>query len=184
MIKKAKAKEWFTIISPDFFGRKEIGKTLSSDPQLLIGRRISVSAVELTNDINKYYIKLIFKITQVDGKTALTEFDGSECLRDYISRMVVRRVRRVDTIQDLITKDGKKIRVKGIAIIPRRVKSSIQRAIANKIKEMISNLVSNTTLQDFVLKMLSDEFKNRVIQEARKIYPVRHFEFRKIERLG
>jgi small subunit ribosomal protein S3Ae len=183
VIRKAKAKTWYRILAPDFFGNKEIGLTPASDPNLLIGRRIAVSALDFTNDYNKYYLKFYFKIKQVNGENALTEFDGSECLRDYISRMVVRRVRRVDTVQDLVTKDGKKIRVKCIAIIPRRVKSSIQRTIAKNIKEMVKDIVENLKLEDFVKKILNDEIKNEILVELRKIYPVRNFEFRKTEML-
>ncbi len=181
VVKKAKSKDWYNILAPDFFNKKEIGKTLASESKLLLGRKIAVSAVQLTNDFNKYYLKLIFKITQVNGKNALTEFYGSECLRDYISRLVVRRVRRIDTVQDLITKDGRKIRVKTITVIPRRANSSIQKSIAKKIRELVGEIVSNSTLEEFAKNLLGDEVKNKIIKEARKIYPIRHFEFRKTE---
>jgi len=181
VVKKTKAKEWFTIIAPKLFGEKEIGKTHAIEASNIIGRRINVSVVELSDDFSKYYMKFSFKITRIEGNKAFTEFDGSECLRDYISRMVVRRVRRIDTVQDLKTKDGKHIMVKGIAILSRRVKSSIQKAIASKIKEMVKELVESMNLEDFIQKLLTDEMKNRILQQAKKIYPVRNFEFRKIE---
>lgn len=184
VVKKAKAKEWFSIVAPKIFDEKEIGKTITSDPKNLINRRIEVSAIDLTNNLEKYYLKFSFRIKKIEGNKALTEFDGSECLRDYISRMVVRRVRRVDTVQDLITKDGKKIRVKGLAIIPRRIKSSIQKKVGNKIKELLKIEVENSTLDEFVKKILSDEIKNKILKEARKIYPVRNFEIRKTEFLS
>ena len=38
-IKKAKGKEWFSIISPKIFGEKEIGKTLTSEPEKLLNRK-------------------------------------------------------------------------------------------------------------------------------------------------
>lgn len=183
-IKKAKVKEWFSIIAPKIFDEKEIGRTTTSDPKTLINRRIILSAIDLTNDLAKYYLKLSFKINKIDGNKALTEFDGSECLRDYISRMVVRRVRRIDAVQDLITKDGKKIRVKGIAVIPRRIKSSIQKNVRNKIKELVKAEIENSTLEEFVRKIFSDEIKNKILKEARRIYPVRNFEIRKTEVLS
>jgi small subunit ribosomal protein S3Ae len=101
-----------------------------------------VSAIELTDNFNKYYLKLNFKITKVNGQLAFTDFDGSECLRDYISRMILRRVRRIDTVQNFTTTDGKKIRVKGLGIIGRRVKSSIQKMVSNKIKDILQSLQS------------------------------------------
>lgn len=179
--KKTKTKEWFTIIAPKVFDEIEIGRTMVTDPKNLIGRRIILSLMELTNDFSKYYVKFVFKISRVEGNRAFADFDGSECMRDYISRMVVRRVRRIDAVQDLTTKDGVKIRVKGLAIISRRVKSSIQKTIRTSIKEMTKNEVENSTLDEFIEKMISDELKSRVLRETRSAYPVRNFEIRKTE---
>lgn len=179
--KKAKQKQWYTIIAPKIFPEKEIGKTFAAEAENLVGRRITVSAVDLTGNFNKYYVKFTFKISKINGERALTEFDGTEILRDYISRMILRRVRRIDTIQDLKTKDGITLRVKGLTVIGRRVKNSIQQQLSKKVKEMVASFVADSTLEDFVKKFLSDEMKNRILQEASKIYPVRHFEFRKIE---
>lgn len=181
MARRAKAKQWFEIIAPKVFNNMEIGKTLATEPEALIGRRLTISAIEVTNDLRKYYLKLTFRIIKVEGTKAFTEFDGSECTRDYISRMVVRRVRRIDTVQDVITKDGFKVRVKCIAVIHRKAKTSIEKTMAEKIKEMIEDIVKNSTLHEFVSKMISDEIKNKIIKEIRKIYPVRHFEIRKVE---
>jgi len=181
VIKKFKGKEWISLIAPPYFNEKEIGRTLSAEPETIIGRKTSVSAVDLTNDFSKYYLKIIFRVNKIVENKALTEFAGSECLRDYISRMVLRRVRRVDSIQDLTTKDGVKIRVKGLAIISRRVKSSIQKSVRRNVEKMMKEIVENSTLEEFVKKILSDEIKNRILQELRKIYPIRNFEIRKTE---
>jgi small subunit ribosomal protein S3Ae len=179
--KKTKTKEWFTIVAPKLFDEKEIGKTTVSDPKNLPGRKIILSLMEVTNDFSKYYMKFIFKITRVEGNRAFAEFSGSECMRDYISRMILRRVRRIDAVQDLTTKDGIKIRVKSLAIISRRIKSSIQKNIRAHIKEMMKEEVENSTLDEFIEKIISDEIKGRVLRETRQAYPVRNFEIRKTE---
>jgi small subunit ribosomal protein S3Ae len=182
-VKKGKLKKWFVIIAPKYFGEKEIGTTLASEESSLIGRRIEVSPVELTNDMSKYYMKLIFKITKVEGEKAFTEFDGSECMRDYISRMVLHKVRRIDVIQDLVTKDGKKIRVKSLAIARKKMTSSIEKVVRKEIEKMMKEIVENSLLEEFVKKILSDEIKNKILKEIKKIYPLRNFEIRKTEML-
>ena len=128
-------------------------------------------------------MKFFFRIKKVEGDKAFTEFDGSECMRDYVSRMVVRRVRRIDTVQDLVTKDGKKITVKGLAV-SRRIKSNIQKTIRVKVKEMIKAEVESSTFDEFIRGILSDELKNKILREGRKIYPIRNFEIRKTEVIG
>jgi small subunit ribosomal protein S3Ae len=184
VIKKLKGKESFTIIAPKIFNEREIGVTITSEPKNLIGRRVTFGLMELTNDISKYYMKFTFRIYKVDGNRALTKFDGSECLRDYISRMILRRVRRIDSIQDNTTKDGIKLRVKGLAITSRKIKSSVEKVVRKKIKEIIKNEVEGYTLDEFIKKVISDELKNKILTEIRKIYPARNFEFRKIEVLS
>jgi len=179
--KKAKVKETYTIISPKVFGEKEIGVTFASEPKQLIGREVILSALELTENMNKYYLKILFKINRVEGNKAFTEFHGTECLQDYISRMVVRKVRRIDTIQDLFTKDNVKLRVKSICVFSRKAKSSIEAKISKKIKEVIKQEVESKNLDDFVKSLISDEIKTKVLKEARKIYPIKNFEIRKVE---
>ncbi|MCS7105715.1 MAG: 30S ribosomal protein S3ae [Candidatus Aenigmarchaeota archaeon] len=184
MVKKAKAKQWFTIIAPDYLENKEIGKTLAEEPNPLIGRRITVNLVELTNDLSKYYMKFTFKIKKVEGEKAFADFDGSECLRDYISRMVLRKIRRIDTIQDLTTSDGVKIRVKGLAIVSRKINSKTKKFMRKRISEIIKEEVEKSKISEFVKKIIDNTIKNRVMQEARKIYPIRNFEIRKTEVLS
>ncbi len=181
MAVKLKGKQWFTILAPKYFGEKEIGKTVSNEPKNLIGKIVDVSAVELTNDINKYYIKLKFKINSVDSDKAFTQFYGSECLQDYISRIVLRRIRRVDSIQDLITTDNVKIRVKSLTIVPKRAKSSVATKIGEFVSAFVKKQVEDSTLEEFLQKMLSNEIKGKILREGRKIYPIRNFEIRKTE---
>jgi small subunit ribosomal protein S3Ae len=182
--KKAKVKEAYTIISPKVFGEKEIGITFASEPKQLIGREVILSALELTENVNKYYLKFLFKINRVEGNKAFTEFHGTECLQDYISRMVVRRVRRIDTVQDILTKDRVKLRVKSICVLSRKAKSSVQKSVSSKIKEVIKQEVESKNLDDFIKSLISDEIKTKVLVEARKIYPIKNFEIRKVEVLS
>jgi len=182
--KKVKGKEWVAIVAPEMFKEKEIGKTLVSDPAKMAGKRVTSTLMDLTNDFNKYYLKLNFKIAKLEGNTGFTEFDSLECMHDYVSRMVLKRSTRVDTIQDLTAKDGKKLRVKTIAIIPRKVKSSIKSLVRNKIKELMEDAVTKNTMEKFVDDVISDKVKSKVLAETRKIYPVRSFEVRKLEVLS
>jgi small subunit ribosomal protein S3Ae len=184
MAKKIKGKQWYTILAPEMFGKTEIGRTITDDPDKIVGRKISVSLMTLLNDFRKYYMKFTFRVVSIDGTTALTEFDGSETMRDFISRLVRRRSRRVDTIQDLVTKDGVKIRIKSLAIIPRRVKTSVKDTVRDSIREIIKNEVERSDLEDLIKRIVSDDIKHRILRESSRIYPVRSFEIRKMQVLS
>ncbi len=179
--KKAKAKELFTIVGPDLFENRELGTIAVTDPEQLVGKKISMSIIELINNFNKFYVKFIFRIVKVDGTKAYTEFNGSEVMRDYISRMILKRIRRIDTVQNLETKDGKKVVVKGIATVSKKVKSSIEKIIRSLIKEMLQEEVAEMNFDDFIINLTTDDLKFKILNETRKIYPVRNFEIRKTQ---
>jgi small subunit ribosomal protein S3Ae len=178
--KSKKVKVWLKLITPEFLGKKELGEIPANEPEAARGRRVILSAIDVLGDFNKYYLKFIFKVGEVDNQNAYLYFDGIECTRDYIARMIRRRVDRIDFVIDKVTKDGVKLRIKTLAVT-RRVSSEIKTKIRKKIEEILDKEVPNLTMNEFVLKVLSDEFKNFIISSLHKIYPVRHFEFRKIE---
>lgn len=179
--KKSKSKDWYTILSPEMFGKSPIGKTTTSDPDTLVGKKINISAVEVTNNFSKYYMKFQFRISGMNSDKAYTDFAGSECVRDYISRMVLRHVRRIDVVQDLQTKDGVKIRMKGIAVVSKRAKSKTVKELRRRIAEIVRSAVEKSKLDETVEGIVTDKIKARVLREIRTIYPVRNFEFRKTE---
>lgn len=179
--KKTKTKEWYSIIAPKMFDEREIGKTTLSDPDHLIGRKVNLSALELADDFSKYYLKISFQINRVEDQKAYTTFSGTEVTKDFISRLVVRRVRRIDNVENVTSKDGAKLVIKTVAIAPRRIKSSIQKVIRVEIKSMIKDEVEKLTLEEFVQTMFSDDLKNKILRHIRRIYPVRTFEIRKVE---
>jgi small subunit ribosomal protein S3Ae len=180
MPKSKKVKVWLKLITPEFLGKKEVGEIPANEAEATKGRRIILSAIDVLGDFNKYYLKFIFKVGEVDNQNAYLFFDGLECTRDYIARMVRRRVDRTDFIVDKVTKDNIKLRIKTIAVT-RRVPRSIRTKIRKTIDEILEKEVPNLTMEEFVLKVISENLKNFIINTINKIYPVRHFEFRKIE---
>lgn len=180
MPKAKKVKVWLRLISPEFLGKKELGEIPANEPEAALGRRIILSAIDVLGDFNKYYLKFYFKVGRVDNQNAYLYFDGLECTRDYIARMIRRKVDRTDLVVDLETKDGIKLRIKTITVT-RRIPASIKTKIRKKILEILKEEVAKNTMEEFVLKSLSDEFKNSIIASIKKIYPPRNFEFRKIE---
>jgi len=180
MPKSKKVKVWLKLVTPEFLGRKEVGEIPANEPEAAKGRRVILSAIDVLGDFNKYYLKLIFKVGEVDNQNAYLYFDGLECTRDYIARMIRRRVDRTDLVVDKITKDGVELRIKTITVT-RRVPKGIRTKIRKKIDEILSKEVPQLTMEEFILKVLSDDFKNSIVSVLNKIYPVRNFEFRKIE---
>jgi len=177
-------KNWYEIIAPKMFGEHPVGETLSVDAKQLVGRKINVSLIELGPEYNKFYIKLQFQIEKVEGTKAFTKFVGHDVMSERIYRMVQRRTRRVDCIQEITTKDNVKLRVKTVVILSRRVGTSIKSSARQKAKEVVSKICSEKTLEEIVMMIISDEIQKNIYDECRKVYPVSGVEVRKTEVRG
>ena len=181
MAKKLKGKEWYTLIAPKFFKEKVIGETPTGDAKGLIGRKIDVHLINLVEDLSKYYVKFYFKINKIKDDKAHTDFFGLECMRDYISRLIRYGITRIDTVQNLTTKDNKNIVIKSIIITSKKIKKNVEIDLKNFIQDKIKKEVESSTLDELIEKAINDRIKNSVFKDGKKIYPIRAFEIRKME---
>ncbi|MEM5878723.1 MAG: hypothetical protein QXF12_07655 [Candidatus Aenigmatarchaeota archaeon] len=181
MAKKIKGKDWYTVIAPKFFEEKVLGDTPADDVNKVLGRTISTPLVFVSKDMSKYYIKVKFKITKVEGNKAYTEFHGMECLRDYISRLVRHRITRIDIVQKLKTKDDKKIAIKSLIITNRKVTRGVEKNIRTFVEQTLEKLTSENNLDSLLTKILNDSIKQKIMKEGGKIYPIRAFEIRRMD---
>lgn len=177
---KWKGKEWFEIYIPKFLGEMVIGETASADPDALKGRVVETTLFELANDPTRYYIKLFFKISKVEGTKAFTDFFGHECTRDFLARIVHQYTKRIDTNDIVVFENAVKMRVKTVAITNRQVNTEVAKKIRKRISEMLKEFAKNSS-DDFVKNFITGKMQQKVRKEISKIYPVRVFEFRKSE---
>ena len=184
MPKKLKGKEWYNLLAPKLFNEKVIGGTPAGEAKTLMGRVIEVHLINLLDDLSKYYMKLYFKLIDVKEKIAYTEFAGLECLRDYISRMIRYGIKRVDTVQDLMTEDKKKIRVKTIIITSKKIKKNVSTTLKKFVEENIKKEVESNKTDKLLEDIINDTIKMSIMNEGSKIYPIRSFEIRKVETLN
>ncbi|ASJ03264.1 30S ribosomal protein S3Ae [Thermococcus profundus] len=181
---KWKMKEWFVVYAPDFFGSKEIGLTPADEPEKVIGRVVETTLKDLTGDFTKGHVKLYFQVYDVKGQNAYTKFKGHNLARSYIRSLVRRRTTRVDGIFNVTTKDGYKLRVMGMVIAYRRIQTSQERAIREIIREIIYKKAEELNFADFVLQSVNGQIASEIAKEARKIYPIKRAEVRKIKVLA
>lgn len=183
MVSKLSGKEWYEIVAPSFFGDFVIGETLAMDPNQLKGRVIETSLTDITGDPNKYYLKFYFKIEDVKNKKAITKFYGHNCTRDFLARIVRKRTTRIDT-NDIVELKDNKIRIKSIAISNRLVSKNIETQIRENIRELIRENVSKLKTEEFIREIIDNKLQMKIRKSISKIYPLRHFEFRKTEILS
>jgi len=178
---KWKSKIWYTILATESFGKKEIGSTPASEPGEIIGRISEAYLSNLTGDFKLSHVKVYFRINKVEGDKAYTEFEGHEINQDYIRRLVRRRKTRIDSVIDVVTADGVKIRLKPLIILDRKVIKNVETNIRNAINEFLKEKASSLPLDQLVVYMLSTNYTNDAYEKIKNIYPTRKIELRKSE---
>jgi len=171
-----KAKSWYRVHTPDNLGKVFIGDTISNDAESVVGRIMTSTLVEITNDYAKQHMKMSFKINSVAGDSAYTEFVGHDVTRDYLRSLVKRRSSRVDCHVPLVTKDGKKVHLTISCYTFARANISQERAIRKIITEAVTAQASAWDLTTLVNVIVSGEISRDLFKAVKIIYPTRRVE--------
>jgi len=180
-VDKWKTKKWFEIIAPPLFNEKKIGETLAADYRMLIGRKIEVSLSDLGGDQKFQRVKLIFKIENVKGEKALTDYLGHKITHDYERGLVRRRNSKIYEQQPVETKDGRKIAVKSLVVVSGKVNPSVKSSLRAALRQVVESNSKEKKFDELIYSMLHGELSMKIKKELHKITPVRHAVIEKAE---
>ena len=177
---KWKAKRWYTIRAPrQPWHFKVIGETLGEEDQLLIGRMYEITQQEVDGDFSKMHVKLKFRVTEIVGQDAITEFAGLEVLKDHVRRQVRRYRGKIDDVIDAITEDGYYVRIKPFMITQGRVKTSQKQGIREACRNTVLQAAARNTWVSLQKLMLSGELEQMIDKAVRKVASVKTIIIRK-----
>lgn len=168
-------------MAPKELGAKLLGQTPTTDPKSLVGRSIEVGVPDITGDNSKYYMKVSVIISNIEGKTCLTSFNGFECMREHLLRMVRKRNQKVENVFDVVTKDGWLLRIKTWAILNGRPASTAANKMRQFTMKFFNEFASKNNMNDMIRKIFTTEIQMRIKKEGSKIYPVRFSEVARIK---
>jgi small subunit ribosomal protein S3Ae len=89
----------------------------------------------------------------------------------------------VEDVVDITTTDGYVLRVKPVAFTIRRCKTSQRRAIRAVMREIVQKTGSEEGFVQFIQECILGKIPSEIYKNAKKIYPLRRVEIRKIELL-
>jgi small subunit ribosomal protein S3Ae len=167
------------VIAPSFFGNVELGSIPAEEPEKLIGRVVEATLYDITSDFSHHYLKMFFQVNEVDGKTAKTLFKGHEYSRDYLRSLVRRRTTKVDSLINLTTKDGYKLRIAVSALTLSRIKTSQEKIIRKIMDKTIHEKANALSLDQFVQEMVLGKIASDIYNQAKEVAPLRHVGIRK-----
>ncbi|MGD9130751.1 MAG: 30S ribosomal protein S3ae [Candidatus Bathyarchaeota archaeon] len=176
---KWRDKKWYKVVSPPYFGGVELGSIPADDPAKLMGRIVDGTLYDITNDFSHQYLKMYFRVEEVEGKTARTVFKGHEYSRDYLRSLVRRRTTRVDGIFNVVTKDNYGLMLAVSVFTLSRIKTSQEQEIRAIMNNIIKEKASALTFDQFVQELVLGKIASDIYNEAKKISPLRHVGVRK-----
>lgn len=176
---KWRDKDWYTVMTPSYFGSVELGAVPADSSKKIVDRVLDATLYDITNDFAHQYLKMYFQVTEVDGKAAKTVFKGHEYSRDYLRSLVRRRTTRVDTILNVTTKDGYRLRVAVCALTLNRIKTSQEVIVRSIMQRIVNEKASVLTFDQFAQEMVLGKIASDIYNEAKKVAPLRHVGIRK-----
>ena len=179
---KWRSKVWFKVRAPGIFQHVELGETLSSTPEAVVGRSLETTLGELAGgaDVSKAHIKLLFRIEEANPQdhVASARFVGHELTSDYIRRLARRKRSKIDLSLPVVTKDGVEIVLKPVAVSEHRLQAKLRTRMRMKLRTQLNEIASQKAAAEFVRDMLDGELGKAHSNGLRPLNPLKKIEIR------
>ncbi|HKM42225.1 MAG TPA: 30S ribosomal protein S3ae [Methanocorpusculum sp.] len=177
-----KAKSWIKVYAPEFLGKQFIGEIISSNPENIPGRVMTVSLGELIQDYSKQNVRTSFKIMNVGGDAAYTQFNGHEMTKEFVRAMVKKRASRIDsTITITPLGSDRELQVTITAFTINRARLSQVHEIRAMMVKVVEDAAKEADFETFVSTMLKGDLSKKMFEACKPIFPIRRIEIIKSE---
>lgn len=171
-----KAKSWYKVYTPDNLGKTFIGDTIANDAESVVGRVMQTTLGEITNDYARQNVKMRFRVANVAGDSAYTEFIGHEMTRDYLRSLVKRRTSRIDCHIPITTKDGKKVELTVTCYTLTHANLSQVHAIRSMITQQVMEWATGGDMNQLLGGIVSGEISKELFKVLKLVFPIRRVE--------
>ena len=176
---KWRAKEWYDVYAPAYFGEKRVASIPCADPTKVIGRVVETTLYDITNDFSHQSQKLYFLVANVKGTRADTILKGHEYSADYLRSLVRRGSTRIDAIFNVTSKDQYVTRASVVAFTRDRVNANQQHLIRSIMRKTIEEKADTLAYDQLCHEMVLGIFGSEIYNLAKKVSPLRHVGVRK-----
>jgi small subunit ribosomal protein S3Ae len=184
---KWRSKHWFKVRAPGLFQHVELGETVATEPEQVVGRTLETTLPELSGaaDAAKAHVKLRFRIERLGGDgVAEARFIGHDLTSDYVRRLARRKRSKIDTSFHVTTKDGVEIVLKPVAVGEQRLQTRLRAELRHQIVTILTEEAAKRSSAEFVREMLQGELSKVLAHGLKTLYPLKKIEIRRSEVLG
>ena len=177
--RQKQGKQWYTVLAPEQFDREELGDTPAEESEQVLGRTIETTLGDLQNDASENNKKLTFKVNEVAGDSAYSEFTKFELTRDYTRSLVRRGSSKIEAFVTVLTTDDYRLQIQPVAFTTKSADESQEKAIRRTMIDLVEDAASDRTFQDLVDSVINGRISSAIYNEAKTIYPLRRVEIQK-----
>ncbi|MFW5872215.1 MAG: hypothetical protein ACOCUT_03825 [bacterium] len=182
-VKKAKKKFPVEIVAPAYLDNVKLGSADVSDLSSFMGRSIKLNLMYVTGSVKNQNVRLSFKVVDVKSGLAETEVQVYEHIPYYLGRFVRKGSDLVEDSFVATTKDGQQVRVKPFIVTKENVSGLVLSSVRAKTREVIEKDLNTKDYGEFMASVISGKLQNGLRNEVKKIFPLKSFEFKKVELL-
>ena len=177
-VAKLKKKQWYPIIAPKQFDNVVIGETLVYEPNAMLGKTLSHSLMNLTNDPKRQNVNIHFKVFGIEDNKAKTSIIGYQIIPSSVKRFVRRNSEKIDLSFNCETADNVFLRIKPLVITKADVKGSTAAKLRNNVTAFLAKTIKKMTYDELISDLISRKLHENMRQTLNKIYPLKVCEIR------
>jgi small subunit ribosomal protein S3Ae len=184
---KWRSKRWYPVRAPGLFQHVELGETVASEPEQVVGRTLEATLPELSGsgDAGKAHVKLRFRVERISGDgVAEARFVGHDLTSDYVRRLARRKRSKIDLALTVTTKDGVQIVLKPVAVGEQRLQTRLRAELRHKMVQVLKEEAQLRTSPEFVREMIQGDLSKVLAHGVKTLYPLKKIEIRRSEVLG
>lgn len=180
-IKKVKRKFPIEIKAPAVYNSMTLGRSQVTDIKTVIGKTIKLNLMYVTKSVRNLNARIAFRVNEVNAGVANTVIVSYMQIPYYLSRFVKTGSDLVEDSFVCESKDGLSIRVKPFIITKKNTSVLIATAIRTQAREIIAKEVASGSAEEFVYSVASGKVQKTFRNDLKKIFPLKAFEFKKVE---
>ncbi len=173
---KWKKKRWFNIRAPALFEGRVIGETLAETADQLKGKTFAVNVMQLTGNVKKQNLFLKIKVVKVDETGGHTEVQSFFMQPNSVRYLVRKGTSKMEDSFCCMTKDGKRVRAKPIAVTRAKTKSGINARINKVMAEQLVKRIAETDFDTLIVQVVNFDIQKDIKRIIDKVYPLKSFQ--------
>lgn len=180
-VKKVKKKFPVEILAPEYLNSVSLGSVNTVDLNSFVGKTAKINMMYVTGNVKNQNIRLTFSVTEVSSGLGKTQVICYEQIPYYLGRFVKAGSDLVEDSFVGTTKDKVNVRVKPFIVTKQNVGKNVLSSVRLKAREVINTDISSKTYDEFISSVISGKLQNVFRNEVKKVFPLKSFEFKKVE---